>query len=194
MPKFGYFLTVMAVVCAGSAPWAQQALPPLLEVGDPAPPLDLTFFQGKSFQIDEGLGKNVYLIEFWATWCGPCKTSIPHLDALQKKFAESGLVVVGITDEPAKVVKPYVKKMGKKMNYRIGLDQNRQTYRNYMDAARQSSIPWAFVVDKRGTIVWQGHPMDSILEPLVEALLEEEVEMEPPKIYGPPAVVSESEI
>jgi peroxiredoxin len=104
-------------------------------------------------------GKKVVVVEFWATWCGPCRTSIPHLTELQKRFQERGVVFVGVSDEPAATIKPFVEEMGDKMDYTVAADRERKTYMAYMDAFGQNGIPHAFVVDLEGRIVWQGHPM-----------------------------------
>ena len=107
-------------------------------------------------------GKSVYVVEFWATWCGPCKVSIPHLSELQNKFKDKGVVVVGVTDEEASKVKPFVTKMGEKMEYLVACDKEQKTSAAYMEAYGQGGIPTAFVVGKNGKVLWFGHPMDGL--------------------------------
>ena len=68
------------------------------KLGDPAAPLSIKeWVKGKPVDVKDG--KNIYVVEFWATWCGPCRTSIPHLTELQKKFKDKGVVFVGVSDE-----------------------------------------------------------------------------------------------
>ena len=55
------------------------------------------------------------LIHFWATWCPPCRTSIPHLTETQVKYKDRGVNIIGVTNEPLEAVEPFVNRMGKKM-------------------------------------------------------------------------------
>jgi thiol-disulfide isomerase/thioredoxin len=139
-----------------------------LAVGDPAPKLEVKeFVKGDPVaKLDPG---TVYVIEFWATWCGPCRTSIPHVSELQARFKDKGVVVIGVSvseSDPADV-KPFVKEMGDKMAYRVAVDDlgeggkggDGKMAKNWMEAADQSGLPTAFIVDKEGKVAWIGHPM-----------------------------------
>jgi thiol-disulfide isomerase/thioredoxin len=140
-----------------------------LKVGDAAPKLQVAkWVQGepvKEFERDKA-----YIVEFWATWCGPCRESIPHVNELYAKFKDNGLVVIGqsVWERKPEAVAPFVKKMGQQMTYRVALDTDEGTMaKTWMDAAGQDGIPAAFVVDKRGIIAWIGHPTklkESVLE------------------------------
>lgn len=141
------------------------------DLGKPAAALKIAeWVKGKPVDLADAKGKKVVVVEFWATWCPPCRTSIPHLTELQKKFKEKDVVFVGVTDEKADVVKPFVKKLGDQMDYTVAIDQDGQTGRGYMQAYGQNGIPTAFVVDKAGNVVWVGHPMGD-LERTIEAVL-----------------------
>jgi len=141
------------------------------QLGMQAPPLNAAeWIKGKPVDLAEGKNKNVYVVEFWATWCGPCRVSIPHLSEMQKKFRDKNVIFVGISDETAAKVKPFVEKMGEKMDYTVAVDKNRQTFGAYMGAFGVNGIPHAFVVDKAGAIVWHGHPMSG-LDKAIEAAL-----------------------
>ena len=137
-----------------------------LKVGVKAPAFQPSgWVQGepvKSFESDK-----VYLIEFWATWCGPCRATIPHLNALHRKFQDKGLVVIGqsFSEKDPDAVAAYVKKMGDQMTYRVTLDtaagnEPGTMDRTWVKAAGIRSIPAAFLVDKTGTIAWIGHPQN----------------------------------
>jgi len=133
------------------------------ELGDAAPPLQIAdWIKGDTVDLAEVKGKKVVVVEFWATWCGPCRTSIPHLTELQKKFQERGVVFVGVSDETAAQVKPFVNEMGDKMDYTVAVDRGRKTFAAYMEAFGEGGIPHAFVVDLEGRIVWHGHPMSGL--------------------------------
>lgn len=138
-------------------------------VGDPAAPLKIKEWVKKK-AVDVLDGKNVYVVEFWATWCGPCKVSIPHLTELQQRFKDKGVVVIGISDEGVDKVKPFVEKMGDQMDYTVACDDARQSSDGYMKAYGQGGIPHAFIVGKQGKVIWHGHPMDGLDQALEKIL------------------------
>ena len=144
------------------------------EIGDPAPPLKVDeWVKGGPVALADGKGKNIYIVGFWATWCPPCRASIPHLTRLQKEYRDKGVVVIGITssDPDLETVKSFVEKQGDAMSYAVAYESrsNRATAKAYMDAYRQEGIPTAFIVDKEGRIVWVGHPM-RLDEPLKQVV------------------------
>jgi thiol-disulfide isomerase/thioredoxin len=153
-----------------------QAKEVTLKIGDPAPKLQTgKWVQGepvKEFQRDKA-----YIVEFWATWCGPCRASIPHLNDIWQKFKDKDLVVIGqnVWERDESLVAPFVKKMGEKMTYRVALDDKQDNEKGkmaetWMDAAGQNGIPAAFLVDKQGRIAWLGHPM-ALKESVIEEVL-----------------------
>jgi len=162
-------LTGVALVVAARTAEAK------LTVGDPAPKLQVAkWVQGdpvKAFDTN-----HVYIVEFWATWCGPCRVSIPHLNELHEKFKDKGLIAIGqdVWDQDDGVA-AFVKKMGDQMTYRVALDDKSQETKgfmavNWMQAADQNGIPAAFVINKQGRITWIGHPM-GLDEKILEAVL-----------------------
>lgn len=139
------------------------------DLGDPAAKLEIAeWIKGQPVDVTDG--KNIYVVEFWATWCPPCRTSIPHLTELQKKYKDKGIVFVGISDEKVSVVKPFVEKMGDKMDYRVAIDKDNACNDGYMKAYGIGGIPHAFVVDKKGKVIWQGHPMADLDKTLQQIL------------------------
>jgi thiol-disulfide isomerase/thioredoxin len=139
------------------------------KLGDAAAPLTIKdWVKGKPIDVKDG--KNIYVVEFWATWCGPCKVSIPHLTEMQKKFKDKGVVFVGISDETVDKVKPFVEKMGETMDYVVACDDDRKSSAGYMEAYGQGGIPTAFVVNQEGKVLWFGHPMGE-LEKTLEQII-----------------------
>ena len=114
---------------------------------------------------------NIYVMEFWATWCGPCKAGMPHLTKLQKNYADKGVQIIGVSREKSSKVEEFLAKpeWDKKTGYTIALDSEDKTNTAYMKAAGQNGIPCAFVVGKDGHVEWIGHPatMDKPLEMIV---------------------------
>ena len=116
-------------------------------VGKELPALGVTFL---GTQPD--LKGKVAIVEFWATWCPPCRASIPHLNEINKKFKDKGLVVVGITDEKRETVEKFQKTLPMEYNVAIGGAEIEKKI-------GINGIPHAFIVGKDGKVVWQGHPM-----------------------------------
>jgi thiol-disulfide isomerase/thioredoxin len=150
-----------------------------LKEGDKAPPLKVAkWIKGKSVQRFEP-GK-VYVVEFWATWCGPCRESIPHLTELAQKFRGKVTIIgVSVWEDPRSRslndylpwVEQFVRQMGSKMDYTVAVDDPQGTMaRTWMQAAGRNGIPTAFVVDQRGRIVWIGHPMAGLEEVLEQVV------------------------
>ncbi|GIW87581.1 MAG: redoxin domain protein [Isosphaeraceae bacterium] len=147
-----------------------------LTVGDKAPPLSVAeWVKGDPVQQFEP-GK-IYVVEFWATWCGPCKVSIPHLTELQKRYKDVTFIGVSVFEDDPAGVEPFVKEMGDKMGYRVALDKvpdggsanDGAMAKGWMAAAGEQGIPAAFIIDREGRVAWIGHPMsmDQPLERIV---------------------------
>lgn len=128
-----------------------------LAVGDQAPGLDIEkWVKGDETSLETG---QVYVVEFWATWCVPCRKSIPHLTKLQKELGPDGLTIIGVSTEEADVVSKFVKKQGPAMDYTVVVDRRKTTHRAWMTAAGQNGIPAAFIVDREGKVAYIGHPL-----------------------------------
>ena len=181
----------------------EEADGPMLTIGSKAPAIDVEHWvsdgNGKFKPVTEFEADKVYVVEFWATWCGPCVASMPHLAETQNKFLGKGVQIISISDEDLETVneflerpvrgakKPAVdepedkdKDEPKKKSeaatygeltsaYCLTTDPDGSVKTDYMEAAGQNGIPTSFIVGKTGLIEWIGHPM-SMDEPLAEVV------------------------
>ena len=139
-----------------------------VEIGAPAPAIRVKqWIKGGPVKVEPG---KVYVVEFWATWCGPCREVIPHMTELQKKFKDKGVVFMGLTDEAPSLVRSFVKRMGDKMDYAVGIDEGDRLFAEYMNPFNQTGIPHTFIIDQRGLLVWHGHPLGSFEKALEEVV------------------------
>jgi thiol-disulfide isomerase/thioredoxin len=163
---FCSLVIVMGVACQSSA--GDTAT---LKLGDPAPALVPTGWLNGAPVAAFAPG-TIYVVECWATWCGPCKAAIPHLSAMNTRVKDQHVVVIGLNvyEKDLSLVAPFVTSMGDKMNYRVALDKDGANAAAWLEAAGQSGIPCSFVVDKAGKLAWFGHPMaglDEVVDELV---------------------------
>ncbi len=107
----------------------------------------------------------VVLLDFWATWCGPCRLLAPKLSALQARYGAQGLRVVGITTDDAEKAALFAQRTA--MRYSLGVDPKGETSRAY----DISALPTLFVIDKRGVVRDVAVGYDEGREAQIEALL-----------------------
>ncbi len=159
---------------------AQQPAPTtqrLFTIGDRAPEIDITHWL-KGEPVTAFTPGQVYVLEFWATWCGPCVANMEHLSQAQDKYKDRGVTMIGVSDEPLQTVVPFLfTKYGAervmqndRTRYALATDPDRSVFASYMTAAGQSGIPKVFLIGKDGVLEWIGQPteMDPVLEAVVE--------------------------
>ena len=137
-----------------------------LAIGDPAPMIAISKWI-KGEPVAAYAPDKVFVVEFWATWCGPCLKSMPHIASLQSEYGDK-VTFIGITAEDDATVTAFMgnlagqgdKTWSDVLTYRIALDDERKTNERFMDAAGQGGIPCAFIVGKSGNVEWIGHPVE----------------------------------
>ncbi|MFC1868435.1 TlpA family protein disulfide reductase [Thermodesulfobacteriota bacterium] len=118
-----------------------------------APDFSLDDLSGKRVSLKQYEGYTV-LLDFWATWCPPCRRSIPELVALQKKYRNKGLIVLGISlDNPRKVNNEHLTAFVKKFNINYPILRANQKIINDYFGNTNISIPTLFIVNQEGRIV-----------------------------------------
>jgi thiol-disulfide isomerase/thioredoxin len=185
---------VAGCAVAGSATGQEAPSAATLTIGSPAPALDIEHWLsdggGKFPKVTEFAPGKVYVVEFWATWCGQCVASMPHLAETQATYAEKGVQIVSVSDEPLETVTMFLGKPVRGAEgsaagdgsseeattyaqltsaYCLTTDPDESVKKAYMDAAAQGGIPTAFLVGKTGQIEWIGHPM-AMDEPLAQVV------------------------
>ena len=167
-----------AAQAAAEAAAAQQTptLPSMgLSIGDPNPGLQLAKFV-KGDEVTAHLKDDVTVVEFWATWCGPCRAGMPHISELQREYGDK-VRFIGVTKEKENVVTGFLQSAGpggktwdEVIDYRLALDDGNWTHDAYMRAANQNSIPRAFIVGREGIVEWIGNPagIDQPLKQIVD--------------------------
>lgn len=174
MFRFWLSLTLVALSCLSLAAQEKAGKPEkTLNIGDPAPKLVVTKWM-KGDAVQSFKPGNVYVVEFWATWCGPCIASMPHISELQSEYKSKGLTIIGLTSKDPNnseaQVTDFVKNRGDIMQYNVAWCEDRATNDAYMKAAGRNGIPCSFVIDKQGNLAFIGHPMilDEVLPKVID--------------------------
>jgi peroxiredoxin len=138
-------------------------------LNQPAPEFSVKQVKDDKALTLAGLRGEVVIVDFWATWCGPCKRAIPQLEALQAEFKGQGLTVVGISDEEKATLTKFTAKSP--IKYTVAYDADRGVNRAYM----VSALPTLFVIDHEGVVrdIHIGAGQMEELKVMVKGLLDE---------------------
>jgi thiol-disulfide isomerase/thioredoxin len=166
-------LLVTAALCGyGATACAQSGV----DIGSKPPPLSVAeWVKGDPVDLKRDARKKVHVIEFWATWCPPCKMSVPLLTEYQKKYGKD-LVIVGVTEPDARgnspdAIRSFVAEQGENMDYVVAIDTG-DTTKAYLSSAGVVGLPHAFVVNRDGQVVWQGNPLDPNLDGVLAGVID----------------------
>jgi len=161
-------MTLMLALGAGCSSSGSSRIDKAAKDRKPAPEFSLADAGGKTVKLSDFKGK-VVLLDFWATWCGPCKIEIPWFVEFQRKYKDQGFSVVGVSMDEGGwgTVRPFVEEH--KMNYPvvIGTDQTAEEFGGV------EVLPTTFVIDRQGRIVatHQGLTSKDEIEDAIKALL-----------------------
>ncbi|MBX3351928.1 MAG: redoxin family protein [Phycisphaeraceae bacterium] len=157
-----------------------------LVVGDKAPKLsNVTWLKGDS--VSSWQPGEVYVLDFWAPWCGPCIAAMPHMNDLHKKYEDKGVTILGVSIWPrpgmtptAEFIESHVVNAdaNEKMLYGIAEDIEMATARAFMDATGSQGIPTVMIVDKQGRLAWVGHPMNKDFDESLDAIVNDTYDIE----------------
>ena len=139
--------SLLALLALGFAITAAAAAAPSgAAVGAPAPALSGTDLRGKSLSLAKLKGK-VVVVDFWASWCGPCKEEMPVLERLYKKYKANGLVVVGVSvDQDAANAQKFIKEFG------VSFPSIHDADHSIADRYKPAKMPTSSIIDRKGTI------------------------------------------
>ncbi|HEX5054250.1 MAG TPA: TlpA disulfide reductase family protein [Planctomycetota bacterium] len=154
------------------APLATQTM----TIGSAAPPLSIAHWM-KGSEVTTFAPGQVYVLEFWATWCAPCVANMEHLSKLQETYGDRGVHVIGLSDEPLQTTVHFLchacdkqgTRQDERVRYALATDPDRSVHEGYFEAAGLRGIPACFVIGKTGCIEWIGHPKD--LDAVIEAVV-----------------------
>ncbi len=170
---YSFLAFLLLITSAG----AQLPKAPLFKPGDPVPELKVAeWMRDEPFQ---GWDKHkLSVVEFWATWCVPCKEAMPHLSTLAKKYSDDvGFYSISIQEQSQMIpdgVRAFVRENEAIMQYSVGRDADGKPDSNcemfyWFMGSKQRGIPVAYIVDRSGKLLWLGHPLD-LDSPLASAL------------------------
>ena len=151
LAAFGFF--VFLTLLAPRGPGGGEGLLP----EGPAPPMQIKTPSGESRSLDDLKGK-VVLVKFWATWCGPCAMSTPHVQKLYEKYKDAGFEVLGVAleNDDGQNIPDFVRQYG--VTYTVGMPDPPDLRNGWLSPS--AGIPTVFIVDKQGKVRWSRSGFD----------------------------------
>jgi len=141
-----FVLGVFLVIVQGRGSKAAPEIRP--EVGYLAPDFTLPSLDGQTVRLSDFRGKKAILLNFWATWCAPCRLEMPTIDKAYQEYKSRGLEILAVSLDAGSnsVVKNFMQEL--KLDFPVLLDPDMEVLRLY----RQFSIPATFLIDKQGIV------------------------------------------
>jgi thiol-disulfide isomerase/thioredoxin len=135
-------ITITAAVLAGSYHGIARAI----DKGQTAPEIALKTLAGETVKLSALKGK-VVLVDFWASWCGPCRESMPVLEKLSKSYKEQGFVVLGVNiDNDAEAARKFLKDLP--VSFQVVNDAQKQVAKAYAPP----TMPSSYLIDRQGKV------------------------------------------
>jgi len=139
-------LAIGGFLCALSAGWVLVPHADALDAGSKMPEIGLTDLTGKQVNLASLAGK-VVIVDFWATWCAPCREELPQLEKFHQKYASKGLAVVGVSvDKEASGIKGFLEKL--KVTFPVVHDAGHQVSGKYSPPR----MPSSYIIDRKGIV------------------------------------------
>ncbi len=135
------------------------------------PSFTLPTLDGETFNIDDHVGEKVMIIDFWATWCPPCRAEIPGFVRLFEKYREKGLLIVGISLDRGGNAESVVRNFMKEYNVNYPIMMGNEEVVKKFGGIR--AIPTTFIINKKGEIVEKiiGYRDEDYFENIIKELL-----------------------
>ncbi|HXV75213.1 MAG TPA: TlpA disulfide reductase family protein [Candidatus Polarisedimenticolaceae bacterium] len=167
LPLLALSMSLVVAACGGGGGASATAAPSAGAGAEQtlAPEFELPALTGDTIQLSDSAGR-VRLIDFWATWCPPCRDEIPMLNELHRTYQDAGLTILAISDESTDVVREFAEEIG--MDYTNLIDPGEVS-----QAYRVLGLPTAFLIDQEGRIVqsYMGPKPRKMLEQKIRELL-----------------------
>jgi thiol-disulfide isomerase/thioredoxin len=158
---------LLLLTLAGTAVGWQSRTPPQISRGT-ARPFAVRTLDGRTLRLDELRGRPV-ILDFWATWCAPCRASMPHLSTMQSRYGTRGLVIVGLSvdDAPPQEVRRFAERLRLRFPVAIASEGLLDDY------GPIGSIPTTIFIDRRGRIVRRvvGYVDEETLEGFIREIM-----------------------
>ena len=129
-----------------------------LKVGSEAPEISVDGWWNEKAPEKRAKGK-IYVVDFWASWCGPCRESMPHMAQMQDKYGDYATFIGISIDQDKSAAADYLSSLGQDLPIYFAMDKDDQTWQSWGRAAGRDTIPTTFIVDENNKIAWVGHPM-----------------------------------